>query len=99
MIYCLGYYYICGSVEFRRVARNSSWEVYCRGAGGLTAGRQWGLGGEAPLLPKVGNLGAKPPAAGGKGAGGGDPSARRFLRLFNKNNAFLGLLIKLKFLL
>jgi len=48
--------------------------------------------------PEAGNLGAKPLAAGGKESGGCAPSARRFLRFFNKNNAFLGIFM-LKFLL
>jgi len=46
--------------------------------------------------------GAEPPAAGGwvseGGSGGETPSARRFLRFFNKNNVFLGI-FRLKFLL
>jgi len=42
------------------------------------AGGQWGSGGKAS-------------AAGGNESGGGAPGARRFLRFFNKNNAYLGL--------
>jgi len=53
--------------------------------------------GGSPQPPEAnGGLGAKPPEA--RGSGGGAPSARRFLRFFNKNNAFLGM-FKLKFLL
>jgi len=40
-----------------------------------------------------GGLGAKHPAAGGRGSEGKTPCAWQFLQYFNKNNAFLAIFI------
>jgi len=54
------------------------------GEGGLVV-----IWGRRPQLLEAGDLGAKPPAAGGKVVWGRSPKRWAIFAIFNKNNAFL----------